>query len=105
MAQYTVLYWQDIPSLVEARVGRKRSKIQLSDRFQELIDAVAMRKGLFGTDEYLEAWRKGESSSRDGTPEEVASAVAAEIEARYEQIETTAMAQANEARRQANPDG
>ena len=57
MAQYTVVYWQEIPSVVEAKQGRKRHKEQLSERFQELIDAVAMRKGLFGTDEYLEEWR------------------------------------------------
>ena len=61
MAKYTVLYWQDIPSLVEVRQGRKRHKVQLSERFQELIDKVAMRKGFFGADNYLEQWRRGET--------------------------------------------
>jgi len=102
MAQFTILYWQDIPSLVEARVGRKRAKIQLSDRFQELIDSVAMRKGLFGTDSYLEEWRKGSPEKCDGSPEEVARAVADDLEAQYESIEAKAMAAANAARKAAN---
>ena len=92
MADYTILYWQDIPSMVEAREGRAKSKIQLSDRFQVLIDAVAMRKGLVGTDAYIEEWRHGERQSRDGSVEEVAAAVAAELEAQYETIKTAAMA-------------
>ena len=105
MAQFTILYWQDIPSLVEARAGRKRAKIQLSDRFQELIDIVAMRKGLFGTDSYLEEWRKGSPEQCDGPPEEVARAVADDLEARYESIEAEAMEIANAARTVANKAG
>jgi len=92
MADYTILYWQDIPSMVEARDGRAKSKIQLSERFQVLIDAVAMRRNLVGTDAYVEQWRRGERQSREGTVEEVAAAVAAEIEAQYESIKTAAMA-------------
>ena len=90
MAQYTILYWQDIPSMVEARKGRTRAKEQLSDRFQELIDTVAMRKGLFGTDAYLEQWRKGSPENREGTPADVVRAVADELESRYERIESDA---------------
>ena len=100
MARYTILYWQDIPSLVEVRQGRKRHKVQLSQRFQELIDKVAMRKGLFGTDSYLEEWRRGETQDRDGSPEEVVQSVATEVEAEYEAIEAKAMTEAAEARRQ-----
>ncbi len=92
MADYTILYWRDIPSMVEAREGRAKKKIQLSDRFQVLIDAVAMRRNLVGTDAYIEQWKRGERQSRDGTVEEVAAAVAAELEARYESIKTAAMA-------------
>lgn len=98
MAQYTVLYWQDIPSLVEVRQGRKRHKVQLSQRFQELIDSVAMKKGLFGTDSYLEEWRRGEAQSRDGAPAEVVQAVASEIESEYEAIAEKAMRAVAEAR-------
>lgn len=95
MARYTILYWQDIPSLVEVRQGRKRQKVQLSERFQELIDKMAMRKGLFGTDSYLEEWRRGETKTRDGSPEEVVQAVAAELESQYQDIEDKAMGDTN----------
>ncbi len=94
MADYTILYWRDIPSMVEAREGRERKKIQLSDRFQVLIDAVAMQKGLVGTDAYIEEWRRGERQSRDGSAEEVAQAVAAELEAGYDAVKAAAKAEA-----------
>jgi hypothetical protein len=92
MADYTILYWQDIPAMVEAREGRAKKKIQLSDRFQVLIDAVAMRKKLVGTDAYIEQWKRGGKQSREGTVEEVAEAVATEIEGQYDTIKTAAMA-------------
>jgi hypothetical protein len=86
MASVQVLYWQEIPSVVEAREGRDAHKVQLSQRFQELIDHVAMRTGLAGTDDYLTQWAKGPSETREGDPKAVAQAVASEIEARYETI-------------------
>jgi len=92
MADYTILYWRDIPSMVEAREGRTKAKIQLSDRFQVLIDAVAMRRGLVGTDAYIEQWRRGEKQSRAGTADDVAAAVAAELEAQYEAIKASSAA-------------
>ncbi len=92
MADYTILYWQGIPAVVEAREGRAKAKIQLSERFQVLIDAVAMRKGLVGTDAYIEQWRRGDRQSRDGTADDVAAAVAAEIEAEFERIRAAALA-------------
>ncbi|UCH75495.1 MAG: virulence factor [Rhodospirillales bacterium] len=92
MADYTILYWQNIPSMVEAREGRAKKKLQLSDRFQVLIDAVAMRKGLVGTDAYIEQWRRGAPQSRAGDVEEVAAAVATELEQQYDAIKAAATA-------------
>ena len=66
MAKVTVLYWQDIPSVVEARDPGGRHKIELSQRFQELIDLIAMKKKVMGTDEYLNYWSKGPSEDHDG---------------------------------------
>ena len=86
MARVTILYWQEIPSVVEARDRSGRHKIELSQRFQELIDLVAMKKKLAGTDEYLIQWNKGDPLEREGEPEAVAQAVAEEIEARYDAI-------------------
>ena len=78
MAKYTILYWQEIPSLVEATDDDGTHKIQLSQRFQALIDNVAMKRELAGTDAYLEEWNRGEIQERDGTAEEVVKAVSDE---------------------------
>lgn len=91
MAKCTVLYWQDVPSLVEAKDSDATHKIQLSERFQELIDMVAMRRGLAGTDEYLTEWRRERPQERQGSAKEAAEALAAEIEGRYEQIKADAL--------------
>lgn len=91
MAKCTVLYWQEVPSMVEAKDGEAAHKIQLSERFQELIDMVAMRRGLAGTDEYLMEWRRDKAQERPGPAKEAAEALAAEIESRYDQIKADAL--------------
>lgn len=83
MATYQVLYWKDIPSVVEATDAQGSVKVQLSDRFQMLIDAVAMQLGMAGTDAYLDQWEHGDEEKRDGSAREVAEKVAAELEARF----------------------
>lgn len=85
MATYRILYWRDIPSAVEASDGRDHAQHQLSERFQELIDVVALRLSLDGADEYLEQWRRGGEEERPGTAQEVAEVIAAEIEGRFEE--------------------
>lgn len=90
MAKYRVLYWQTIPSMVEATDDDGKHKVQLSDRFQALIDAVAMQQGLAGTDTYLEQWRRGRAQTREGTAEDVAAAVQAELEAEFVDIRAAA---------------
>ncbi len=91
MADYVILYWQDIPSMVQAREGRATHKVQLGQRFQGLIDIVAMRKGLAGTDAYLAAWRRSKSQRREGSPEAVAKSVSEELEADFDTIKAAAL--------------
>ena len=86
MTKVTILYWQEIPSVVEARDRNGRHKIELSQRFQELIDLVAMKKKMAGTDEYLVQWNKGRPVEHDGDAETAVKAVAEEIEARFDAI-------------------
>lgn len=92
MATWTVLCWQEIPSMVQARGGDGTHKVQLSARFQELIDLVAMRRDLAGGEDYLLHWRREPARERDGDARAVAEAVAAEIEARYGDIRAQALA-------------
>ncbi len=87
MARFRILYWHEIPSVVEATDDEgNRHKHQLSARFQELIDRVAMRRKLAGTDAYLEGWRRGRPAMRDGSADDVARTVAKELEDTFDEI-------------------
>jgi hypothetical protein len=83
VARYRILSWKDIPSVVEATDGEEHAKVQLSERFQMLIDTVAMQLGMDGTDAYLEQWEHGAIEERPGRAREVADAVAADLEMRF----------------------
>ena len=83
MATYRVFAWKGIPASVEAQDGPDSATVELSERFQMLIDSVAMQRGLHGSDEYLDSWTRDEPQDRPGGAREVADAVAAELEARF----------------------
>lgn len=72
MAELTVIWWRDIPAQVKAKDGRARAARELTPRFQEAIDAAAMRAGLIGTDAYLEEWRREQRACGDDLEAEVA---------------------------------
>ncbi len=92
MAKYQITYWRNIPSMVTAQEGRRdRARVELSHRFQIAIDDAAMRSGLAGTDAYLSEWRKSEWQEREGTPQDVADAVAAELESEYSEAKVRAL--------------
>ena len=55
--------------------------MQLPDRFQERIDLMAARRGLQEADAYLAEWKWSDEEDREGSAEEVAEAVRAELEA------------------------
>jgi cvfA/B/C family virulence factor len=81
MAQYQVLYWQAVPSLVKAfAADGTELKRQLPDFFQQEIDRLAMTEGLTGTDAYLEQWHWGEIAERPGSASDVLDAVVRELE-------------------------
>ena len=83
MARWEIVAWQDIPAAVEVRDDAGQVTLQLSERFQALIDSVAMQQGLEGSDAYLEQWRKLPGGERPGAAREVGEAVVAELEARF----------------------
>ena len=87
MAKYQIMYWHDIPVQVRAGGRRDRVSIELPQRFQVAVDNAAMAAELTGTDAYLDGFRWSEMQERDGTPEAVAKAVAAELDAQYETID------------------
>jgi cvfA/B/C family virulence factor len=71
LPELTVIWWRDIPAQVTAKEGRTTARAQLPERFQEAIDAAAMRAGLIGTDAYLAEWRREARECGDDLDAEV----------------------------------
>ncbi len=84
MPEVTIVYWRDIPAQVIVGKGRRGSKIQLPERFEQAIDRAAMKSGARDTDSYLAEWRKGAPYEVEGDPDAVAAAEAARIEMEYD---------------------
>ena len=77
--KFQVMFWKHIPSQVKAWDGDAQVKLMLPDYFQAAIDAYAMKDGSTDMDAYLDAWRWGPVEERAGTPDEVVSALIAEL--------------------------
>ena len=92
MTKLSVLCWQDIPTLIEGRDEDGVQKIELSKRFSELVDMVAMRKGLVGTDEYLQNWKRKRLPASDIPAKQSVHSLAQEFEERFEKIKSDALA-------------
>ena len=86
MATYRVIAWRDIPAMVEAHDEGADVTLPLSERFHALIDSMAMQQGLHAADAYLDEWHKGPPQERPGSAHDVGAAVAAELEARFEEF-------------------
>ena len=82
MATYKILYWQEIPSQIKAEDDVEDVTLQLSEKFMEQIDRLAVQRGLQGADDYLAQWKWSEEEEREGSAREVAEAVKAELEAK-----------------------
>jgi hypothetical protein len=82
MARVQILYWRDIPSVIQA-FGDDGTPVkrQLPDWYQQEIDRVAMAEGLIESGAYLEEWHWGDVEERPGDPSEVLDAVERELEA------------------------
>jgi len=82
MAKYRVIYWKHIPqSFTVEGDGR------ISEKVQNKIDAYAMAEGLTSTSDYAAQFKRGDWTERNGTPEEVASALLSQLEADAAKIE------------------
>jgi hypothetical protein len=82
MATYRIIQWKAIPASVEAHDGADQITLPLSERFQALIDSLAMQTGAHDEDAYLEHWASTDGE-RAGSAREVGAAVAAELEERF----------------------
>jgi len=84
VARYRILAWQDIPTQVQAGDGSGRVSRHLPDWFMQEVDRVAMRDGLTGSEAYAERFAWSPWTEREGTADEVADAVTAELLARWD---------------------
>lgn len=86
MARYRIMYWKHIPQSFIVEGEGHTVKKQLSQRIQNAIDAYAMAAGLTSTSDYAKEYKRGDWIERDGSPEEVASALLAELETEFAKI-------------------
>ena len=86
MTKIFVLFWQDIPTVIEARDSSGIEKVELSKRFAELVDLIAMKKGLIGTDDYLQNWKKKKFPSSKKTAKQAVLEMSKYFESKYEDI-------------------
>ena len=84
MVDVTVVYWRDIPAQVIVGKGRRGAKKQLPERFEQAIDAAAMRLGAKDSDAYLAEWRKAAPYQVEGDAADVAEAEATRLETEYD---------------------
>ena len=84
MAMYKILYWQEVPSQITADDGVDEITLAMPPRFMERIDLLAAKRKLQQADDYLAQWRWSEEEEREGSAEDVAAAVKAELESQAE---------------------
>ncbi len=80
MAKYRVMYWKDIPQSFTVEGDGRTIKKELSQKVQNKIDAYAMALGLTSTTDYAKAYKRGSWTEREGTVEDVATALMLELE-------------------------
>ena len=83
MTSYRILFWQEVPTQIKADDGTDEVTLPLSPRFLERVDQLAVQRGLQQADDYLAQWKWSEDEEREGSAQEVAEAVRAEMEAKW----------------------
>jgi len=102
MATYQILSWHGIPTGVKANDDNEVKRVNLPDRFQVAVDAVATKTGNLGTKAYLAGWQWSKPADQDGTAVQVAGNVAAKIEIEYTAEKVKSLRQELEVRLQTN---
>ena len=84
MTRYRVLAWRDIPTQVEAtETSGVVVKRPMPRWFMQEVSRITMREGLAGTDDYLDEFAWSADAERDGSADEVATAVSADLCVRF----------------------
>ncbi len=81
------MYWKHIPQSFTVEGDGRTIKKELSQRIQNAIDAYAMAEGITSTTDYAAQYKRGSWVERGGSPEDVAEALLAQLEAEFAKIE------------------
>jgi hypothetical protein len=87
MAQYRVIYWNHIPTMVLAVDESGEARVKMPARFQAAVDAYAMATGVADDESYSAGWRRSDWETRDGSAAAVAEAVAADLDAAHPSLQ------------------
>jgi hypothetical protein len=87
MTRYRITYWKHIPQSFTVEGDGRVLKQELSQRVQNAIDAHAMAEGATSTADYAAQYKRGDWVERNGSPEAVAEALLAELEAGFAKID------------------
>lgn len=82
MATYRILYWQEIPTQIKVEDEIDDVTVMLDEKFMKQVDILAVQRGLQAADDFLAQWKWSEEEERDGSAQEVAEALKAELEAK-----------------------
>ena len=82
MATYKILCWQEIPTQIKAEDDMDDVTVMLDDKFMKQVDILAAQRNLQSADDYLAQWKWSEEEEREGSAQEVAESVKAELEAK-----------------------
>ena len=82
MTTYKILHWQEIPTQIKAEDDMDDVTVMLDDKFMKQVDILAAQRGLQSADDYLAQWKWSEENEREGSAQEVAEAMKAELEAK-----------------------
>jgi hypothetical protein len=82
MTTYKILYWQEIPTQIKAEDDMDDVTVMLDDKFMKQVDILAAKRDLQSADDYLAQWKWTEEEEREGTAQDVADALKAELEAK-----------------------
>ena len=80
MARYRILAWREIPTQLKVTDATDAVvKRPMPRWFMQEISRITMREGIAGSDDYLAGFHWSAEAERDGTADEVADAVQAEL--------------------------
>lgn len=87
MARYQILYWEHIPLGVKATDVNGTVRENLPARFQQAVEKAAMRAGQTSAAAYTSMFKWGKEQEREGTAAEVASVIAKDLDANWNEEE------------------